>query len=76
MKGLKIMSIRPPAKFCTVPLRAMPSAMPPAASRAASEVVLIPSVLTSTMISRTVRAIETKLQRNEAIALSVFLRAK
>ena len=50
--------------------------MPPAASRAAIEVVLIPSVLTATMISRTVSEMDTKLVMNEAIALSVPFRLK
>ena len=51
----------PPAKFCTVPLRAIPIAIPPAASTAASDVVFTPSVLTVIMISRTVREMETRL---------------
>ena len=50
-------------------------AMPPAASRAAREVVLIPSAPITTMIRTTVRAMDTKLEMNEAIARSVFLRS-
>ena len=40
------------------------------------EVVLTPSVPTVMMTSKMVRAIETKLEMNEAIALSVFFRSK
>ena len=69
------MIIRPPAKFCSVPLSAMPMAMPPAASRAAREEVLTPSAPTATMIRMTVRAMDTKLEMNEAIARSVLRRS-
>ena len=49
-------------------------ARPPAASSAASEEVLTPSVLIVMMIRMMVSAMETKLLMNEAIARSVCLR--
>ena len=66
----------PPAKFCTVPDSAMPIAIPPAASSAASEVVFTPRVDTVTMISSTVREMLTSEVMNEASVRSVCLRLK
>ena len=49
----------------------MPMAMPPAASRAAIEVVFTPSVLTIITMSTIVSTMETKLEINVDIAFSV-----
>ena len=66
----------PPAKFCRVPLRAMPTAMPPAASRAAREVVLMPRVLTVRMMSRTHMPMEMKLSTKLTMVGSALRRRK
>ena len=72
LKGLNARIIMPPAKFCTVPLRAMPIAIPPAARSAASEVVFTPRVLMETIISSTVRVMDTRLNTKDASVLSVW----
>ena len=72
LKGLKIRRMIPPAKFWTVPLKAIPIAIPPAARMAASEVVLIPRVPMVMSIRMTVRVMLTRLITNEDIVLSVF----
>ena len=76
LKGLNASIIMPPAKFCTVPLKAMPMAIPPAASSAAIEVVLMPRVPIVMIISTTVSVIETRLATNDTSVLSAFLRSK
>ena len=66
----------PPAKFWTVPLRAMPMAIPPAASRAARELVFTPRVPTTIIMTITHDAVVTRLSVKETIAGSVFFFSK
>ena len=67
---MKASSIRPPAKFWTVPLIAMPMAMPPAARSAAIDVVLMPSVPIMNMIRRIQRMAVTRLCMKEVSVAS------
>ena len=66
----------PPAKFWTVPLIAMPMAMPPAASRAAREVVLMPRVPIITMMRMIHRMAVTRLWMKEVSVASAPRRVK
>ena len=66
LKGRKIRSMMPPAKFCTVPESAIPIAIPPAVSRAAKEVVSTPRVPMVARKRRTVREMLTKDEMKEA----------
>ena len=75
LNGLKTSIMMPPAKFWTVPLSAMPMAIPPAASRAASDVVFTPSVPTVMTTSIMVSDMLVRLSTKEAMAfLSSFSR--
>ena len=67
LNGLKASSMIPPAKFCTDPESAIPIAKPPAASRAAIEVVSIPSVLMEMTISNMITDILTNEMINDAM---------
>ena len=59
------MIITPPAKFCRVPLKAMPMAKPAEAKSATSELVLMPKMPTMASIRKKVSKTETRLIRNE-----------
>ena len=61
LNGLNSMIMMPPAKFCTVPLSAIPMAIPPPASNAAIEVVSIPNAPIVMMMSIIVIAMLTML---------------
>ena len=50
LKGLNRMIITPPAKFCKVPLKAMPMANPAEANKATNDEVLMPKMLTMEII--------------------------
>ena len=62
--GLKSSTITPPAKFCNVPLRAIPIARPADANNATNEVVSIPRMPMITVIRKNVSAILTRFCRN------------
>ena len=64
LKGLNRRIITPPAKFCSVPLRAMPMATPADANRAMNDEVSMPRMLTMTMMSRNHATTLTMLVRN------------
>ena len=72
LKGLNIKSIMPPAKFWTVPPRATPIAIPPAARSAASDVVFTPSALMARMMTSTQRVIVSSDSVKEVRAASRF----
>ena len=72
LNGLNTRIIRPPAKFCIVPLRAIPIARPPPVRRAAIDDVSIPTVPIVMMTSMIVRTILVMLCTNEAMPASVF----
>ena len=61
--GLNIRIITPPAKFCNVPLNAMPIARPADAKIATNDVVSIPRMLMIVIIRNSVSEMLTRLIR-------------
>ena len=68
--------MRPPAKFCKFPDKAIPTATPADANKAANEVVSTPSLLMTATISRTVSKILTKLLTKLCTLGSTLRRAR
>ena len=68
------MIITPPAKFCKVPLNAMPMANPAEASNATNELVLIPKMPMMAMMRKNVSSTDTKLIRKELSDGSILRR--
>ena len=65
LNGLNSMIITPPAKFCKVPLKAMPIAKPAEANKATSELVLMPKMPTMAMMRKKVSKTEMRLITKE-----------
>ena len=63
----------PPAKFCKVPLNAMPTATPADANTARNELVSMPKMPTMMMIRITFSEMDTRLLRNDVNDASIFL---
>ena len=64
----------PPAKFCNVPLRAIPMATPALAKMAMNELVSMPNTPMTVMMSRKSNVMRMKLSRNEMSERSKSLR--
>ncbi len=64
LKGRNSMMTTPPAKFCKVPLNAMPTANPAEASKATSEDVFTPRMLMMKMIRMKFSTTETRFDKN------------
>ena len=64
LKGLNMMMTTPPAKFCKVPLKAIPMAKPAEARRATSEEVLTPRIPIIMIINTKFSTTETRFERN------------
>lgn len=62
--------ITPPAKFCAVPLRAIPMASVAAEKTAMSDVTLTPSVETTISTSSSVKITRTVLRMNDRSEIS------
>ena len=67
--------ISPPARFCKLPLNAIPTATPADASNAANEVVFTPNALTTEISNRMVSRMLIKLRRKDWMVASIFLRS-
>ena len=72
LKGRNSMIITPPAKFCKVPLKAIPIANPADANKATNELVLMPKMPTMAKMRKNVNRTDTRLIKkvlSEASAL-------
>ena len=67
LNGLNKMMITPPAKFCKVPLNAMPMANPAEARRATNDEVLTPKMLIINIIRIKFSTTEIKFDKNFAV---------
>lgn len=65
LKGLKSRIITPPAKFCSVPLNAIPMATPAEAKRAMNELVSMPRIPIIIMTNRKLSVMFNRLLVNE-----------
>ena len=62
----------PPAKFCKVPLNAIPTAIPADANTARNELVSMPKIPTMMMAKNTFSEMDTRLIKNEVSDASIF----
>ena len=64
----------PPAKFCSVPLKAIPMATPALAKMAINELVSMPNTPITVMMSRNISVKRISDSRNDVSERSKFLR--